>query len=72
MYRLIIIEYSFIFTNDSFNNQVRHEPNLIEPSPSEFTGSFVSFSSLDGIHVLFRKFYLRRNFNCCSWLGSAQ
>jgi hypothetical protein len=45
MYRLII-EYSFMFTNYSFNNRVTHESNLIEPSPNEFTGSFASFKSL--------------------------
>jgi hypothetical protein len=45
MYRLII-EYSFVSVDSSFNNRVAHELSLIEPSPSELTGSFASFTSL--------------------------
>jgi hypothetical protein len=35
-----------VLTSSSFNNRVAHEPSLIEPSPSELTGSFASFTSL--------------------------
>jgi hypothetical protein len=44
MYRLII-EYSFVSTNDSFNNRVAHKLNFIELSPDEFTCSAPDFKS---------------------------
>jgi hypothetical protein len=40
MYRLII-EYSFMFTNDSFNNRVVYKLNL-----NKLTRNFASFTSL--------------------------
>jgi hypothetical protein len=40
LYRLII-ELSFVFTNDSYNNRFEHESSLVEPIPSMFTSSSV-------------------------------
>jgi hypothetical protein len=38
----LIIEFSFVFTKDLFNNQVAYELRFIELNPNELTGSFVS------------------------------
>jgi hypothetical protein len=48
---LLIIEYSFVSTNDSFNNWVTYELNFIDPSPNELTDNFASFISLSARQI---------------------
>jgi hypothetical protein len=42
MYRLIV-EFNFVFTNDSFNKRVVLKLRL-DQNPSELTGSFIHYS----------------------------
>jgi hypothetical protein len=45
----LTINYSFMSTNDSFNNQVTHEPNFIKPSSGELIDNFILYEFMPSV-----------------------